>query len=668
MEQKTDDMTLVTSPLGPGTKTTKEIPFIHQLASHVAKCKDAAIWAKEPMDKRILDSLRRRKGEYDEGKLGAIRQLGSVETYMKHTGLKCRAAKAWIREVILPAGDKPWGMEPTPIPELPESVEQSIMEELERQVAMFAGETGMVPEMEDLDGVLGMRRDEYMGQLRFEAKKRCIRMETLCEDQFDEGGFSTAMEHFIDDLTTFPSAILKGPIIQQTKRLSYQNDLIVIDKAIIPCDRRISPLDFFPSPEMKDVNHGYILERQRITRREVDNMRGVPGYNDAAIEKVLKEYMRKGSPINAQLWDSERRDLENKENYQTTSGTSDDRIDIWEFWGSVPGQYLIDWGMHVKDPLREYEVMCQMVDATIIKAMLNPDPLGRRPYFVSSYEKIPDSIWGVSIPEIMAPVQDAMNAVVRAMLDNIAYASGPQVAVDVSRLDPRQRKSATRIWARKVWLVKSAPMGSTQMPIQFDQPRLIADALLRVLAKLEQMSDDQTGIPAYAYGNENVGGAGETASGLNMLMNAASKGIRQVIGNVGLDVIKPRVHAQYIWNMLYTNDPSIRGDANVNARGALAEIMKDQLKQERLQFLQNFIPPEVILGLLEQEGVAHLLRAVTDDLDVPGLVKREAQLNQPEQPEHGPAGPLPPGPEQAQLPPGPEQAQLPPAPEQPMEV
>jgi hypothetical protein len=420
-------------------------------------------------------------------------------------------------------------------------------------------------------------------------------------------------------------------------------------------------MDFFPSPEMKDVNYGYILERQRITRREVDNMRGVPGYNDAAIEKVLREYIRKGSPIDAQLWDSERRDLENKENYQTTSGTADDRIDVWEFWGSVPGQYLIEWGMHVKDPLKEYEIMAQMVDSTIIKAMLNPDPLGRRPYFVTSYEKIPDSIWGVSIPEIMAPVQDAMNAVIRALLDNIAFASGPQVAVDVSRLDPRQRKSATRIWARKVWMVRSAPMGSTQMPIQFDQPKLIADALLRVLGKLEQMSDDQTGIPAYAYGNENVGGAGQTASGLNMLMNAASKGIRQVIGNVGMDVIKPRVHAQFIWNMLYTDDPSIRGDTEVNARGALAEVMKDQLKQERLQFLQSFIPPEVILGLLEQEGVAHLLRSVTDDLDVPGLVRSDVELEQPPQQP-------PPGTEQGALPPGIEQAQLPPAPEPPLEV
>ena len=118
--------------------------MIEHLAAHVEKCKQAAIWAKEDIEVRLLDSLRRRKGEYDPAKLTAIRKLGSVETYNKHTGLKVRAAKSWIMDVILPAGDKPWGLDPTPIPDLPPAVEQEIIDDLQADLIRMAQNNSLI--------------------------------------------------------------------------------------------------------------------------------------------------------------------------------------------------------------------------------------------------------------------------------------------------------------------------------------------------------------------------------------------------------------------------------------------------------------------------------------------------------------------------------------------
>jgi len=226
------------------------------------------------------------------------------------------------------------------------------------------------------------------------------------------------------------------------------------------------------------------------------------------------------------------------------------------------------------------------------------------------------------------PVQDAMNAVLRSIIDNVGFAAAQQAIVNMSQLHSASHKHAGQMWPRKIWFTKDQSFGSNGKPVDFTQPNLIAHHLLRVLEKLERFADDHTGIPAYVYGNEKVGGAGETYGGLTLLMNAASKGIRQVIGHVGRDVVKPRIERQYVWNMLFIDDPSIKGDCKVNARGTLAEIMREHLRQERRQFANQIITPETVLQIVGIKGAAKLLRGIVEeDLELEGVVPSDSQID-----------------------------------------
>jgi len=263
-----------------------------------------------------------------------------------------------------------------------------------------------------------------------------------------------------------------------------------------------------------------------------------------------------------------------------------------------------------------------MIGDKVIKAILNPNPLGKKIYYLTSYEEQTDSIMGNGVIQLMAPIQDAMNAVMRALIDNVGFASGPQVIEDLDRIHPSQLKTAHKIWPRKIWLTQSA-YGSTSSPIDFQQPKIITDQLMRVLTRLEQYSDDHTGIPAYTYGNESVGGAGETASGLSMLLNAASKGIRQVIGNIGKNVIRPRIEAEYTWLMLYDKDTSIKGDCQISARGLLAEVMREEIQNKRQMFISQFITPEVVMQIIGQEGVEKIVRKHFDELEMDDVLPPE---------------------------------------------
>jgi hypothetical protein len=612
-----------------GNPASPTIP-VDELARHVTHCWQAAKDAKQEITDRLIECRRRVKGEYDPEKLAAIQQFGSVEIYLKHTGLKKRAACAWIKEVIQGEGKDTWTIDPTEIPDIPENIAAAIYQATMREVMGIIQATGQMPTPEDVFFYAGELRDEVEETVKEEAKTRARRMARLIKDQFQEGNHRAAMDEFIDDLCTYPTAFLKGPELVMKEQLEWdqKNFKPIVKRKAVPCDRRVSPFDMFPSPQCKNVNDGYIIERMRMTRHEISMMKGTPGYNDRMIDLALSENQE------GTMWDevddTTRLTLEGKSGVHEATGTGDDRLIVHQFWGRVSGLKLISWGMHPefldKGVTSEYEINALKIGERIIKAVLNPDPMGRRPYYATSYEKNSDSIWGTALAELMAPIQDAMNAIIRAILDNVALAVQPQTVVDLSRIDASQVKHAAKIWPKKVHLIRSSGLPGGQSPVSFEQIRLVVNQLMALLDKLQQFSDDYSGVPAYTYGNENISGAGETASGLNMLLNAASKGIRQIIGNVGRDVVAPRVEYAYVQNMLFHPDPLVKGDCKINARGAMGEIMRQQLKNDRAQFMQLALTSETVLSIIKQEGAAKLLRATTEDLEMPDLVPSEDEL------------------------------------------
>jgi len=59
---------------------------------------------------------------------------------------------------------------------------------------------------------------------------------------------------------------------------------------------------------------------------------------------------------------------------------------------------LREWGVKGidGDEQRFYEATVWLIDDQVIKAVLNDDPMGRRPYYKACYEPIPGYFWGYS--------------------------------------------------------------------------------------------------------------------------------------------------------------------------------------------------------------------------------------------------------------------------------
>jgi hypothetical protein len=592
-------------------------PLILGLTAYLRECWDAARIAKKPIEDIMIRALRQRNGEYEPEKLVQIQKQGGSEVYMMITEVKCRAAESWLRDILMDSGTPPWDLNATPIPDLGPKQTKELEDQFAERVLTMIQEIGQAPTKAEMAEIREMVSQDYRFRILQEAQLRADKMKHKINDQFAQGGWEQAFNDFISDLVTFPCAFVKGPVVRRQRTLGWKVD--AMGKTIAePIERlgpefeRIDPFKMYPEPGITTTNEGYLFEHHPLTRMDLADLIGVPGYDDDAIRKVLEIG-------NGQSWineDVEQIQEEEERKYYTEMRPTE-IFDALEFWGKVSGQMLIDWGLEeedIPDPAKEYDANVWIVGNYAIKAVLNYDPLGEKPYAKTSFIKCPGAFWGKGIPEIIEDLQSICNAAARALVNNMGVSSGPQVEVNLERIPPNEDITQMHPW--KIWQVTNDPAGSSAPAVRFTQPDSNANELLGVYERFSRMADDHSGIPAYVYGDLNVQGAGRTSSGLSMLMGAAGKGIRQVVMHIDMDVVKPIVRRQFIYNMRYDEDESIKGDAEVVARGAVNLAVKETVNLRRIEFLNATANP-IDIEILGKDGRASILREVAKGLHMP---------------------------------------------------
>jgi hypothetical protein len=592
-------------------------PLMVGLTAYMRNAFDAAKRSKDPIERAMLRALRQRNGEYEPTKMAAIQRQGGSEIYMMITEVKCRAAESWLRDILMDTGTPPWDIKPTPIPDLPEARDQGIDAILGVRVAEMVGSIGQAPTQADITQLKEVIAQELRFQVLQDAQNRTDGMKSKIEDQFVEGGFAEAFNEFITDLVTFPAAIIKGPCIRRQRKLSWDTDaegktIAVADEQLAPEFERVDPFRFYPEPGISKVKDGYVFEHHPLTRMSLSDLIGVPGYDEDAIRELL-------TVGNGQSWinsdiNQEKDELERK---HSTEQRPTEIYDALEFWGKVSGKMLLEWGLtdeEVEDPTKEYDANVWMVGNYVIKAILNYDPLGEKPYAVTSFIRNPGAFWGKGIPEIIEDVQSVCNAAARSMVNNMGIASGPQVEVNLERIPSNEDITQMHPW--RIWQVLNDPLGGSAPAVRFNQPDDNSGSLMAVYQQFSKLADDHSGIPSYLSGDLNVQGAGRTASGLSMLMGSAGKSIRQVVMHIDADIIKLIVHRSFVYNMRYSEDESIKGDAQIIPRGAINLAVKDTVNTRRVEFLQA-TANEFDMEIIGKDGRAAILREVAKGLQMP---------------------------------------------------
>jgi hypothetical protein len=624
--------------------------FRSSLANHIHAAFERARnhQESEGIKEQLLSALRTYRGEYSPEKLREISAFAGSRVYARLTAVKCRGAAAILRDIYL-TSERPWFLGPTPEPVVPGQTAASVMQLVQAEVETLrsAGQQVDPQAVEDrVTTLMDAAKKAERRKAELEADKATLKL----EDRLREGGFYKALSEVLVDLPIFLFACMKGPVVRKVSTFKWLPDG---NKEMVDEPRmfweRVSPFDLYFSPGASEVSRATILERVRLTRDELFDLIGLPGYDEDAIRRVLGD-MSTGGAGGLMTWmtyfESERATLERRENPLFDSEML--YIDALEYSGTVRGQWLLDWGVperEVPDPDREYFATCWMINNDIIKAQVSPNPSQRPNYYITSFEKVPGSLYGHGLPNILNDIQEVANATLRALVNNLAIASGPQVIVDDERIAVGADSDSLYPWKR--WHVVSDPLSQGSKPVDFFQPVDNSQSLLGVYKEFTNMADEISAIPRFLTGSQRTGGAAATASGLAMLMGNASKVMQNVAANVDEDIIEPAVQALY--DMVMLTDPGeLRGDENVIVRGVTNAIQREQDRMRQLEFLQMTANP-IDMQIIGPRGRASVLRAVAENLGLEyesivaedeEMLKMLEQQNQQQQPA-GPSQPKP---------------------------
>jgi hypothetical protein len=613
------------------SQETQNTPVIQGLAAHVRKRWESARIAKRKLEERMLQCLRQRNGEYDPEKAQEIVNQGGSDIFINLTSVKCRAATSWLRDTLLGKGsDKPWNIQATPNPTMPPEIMASLQQKLAQKLMQHVEQGGQSPDEEQLRQYAMQMKDEAERELREEASERVDRMSRKMEDQLAEGGWHHAFDEFLDDIVTFPYAVLKGPVKRRRKSLQWQDGKLVPVEEIRNEWERVDPFYLYWAPWAWEINDGYVIERHRMTADELQALIGVPGYNDDAIRTILNDFETQG--MKQWLWtDAAKAQAEGK--YVTEAIISGDLIDAIQLWDSVKGSLLLEWGLtekEIPDAALNYPCEVWLISNVVIRAVLNYDPLGRKPYYLTSYENVPGAVDGKGVTDLCRDSQLMVNASARSLANNMGISSGPQVGVNISRLPPGEDITDMHPW--KIWQFQASDYGDNTTPITFFQPGSNANELMAVFEKFSARADEDTMIPRYMTG-ESSPGAGRTSSGLSMLISNAGKGIKQVISNIDQNVITPAIERLYQDNLRYSDDPDLIGDVNIVATGANSLVVKEAEAIRRNEFLQLVLNSPVAQQIVGMNGLAELLRDSAKNLsgNVDRIVPDRKQISITEQ-------------------------------------
>ena len=587
-------------------------PMIQGLASHTRKRWEVMRdHFREDLEDRLTACVRARHMEYEPSKLAEIQEQGGSEIFMGIVSTKCRTATAWLRDTLLGQGaDKPWSLSPTPIPEVPPEDAMAMQNMMRQTLMQYYAEGGAQPSPQELRELASGMKDTAMRELKHRAEKRVERMEKKLEDQMVEGGWTKALFEFTNDVATFPYAIMKGPIPRKRKVMKYVDGGLAVVEVVRDEWERIDPFKFYWSPWGDDIQQMPIIEVHHLTRDDVENMIGVEGYDEASVRSLLVDFGSSGMD-----WlDSDSSDYEEVTSLDFDEASSDVVAAI-QLWDTIPGDLLLEWGMseeEIPDPQKSYPCEVWMVNNTVIRAVLNYDPLGRKPYYVTSFEKIPGRLDGNGVADLCMDAQNMCNAAARALANNMGISSGPQVGVNISRLPAGE--DITQMYPWKIWQFRQSDYNDSSPPMTFFQPNSNAAELMAVFDKFMVLADEVSGIPKYMTG-AHVPGAGRTSSGLYMLMSNAGKSIKQVIANIDFDVIRPMLERQYQRNLRYADDPDLIGDVQILARGAMSLVVKEAEAVRKNEFLRLVLESPIAQQIVGLPGTAELLRDMAGNLN-----------------------------------------------------
>ena len=574
--------------------------------------------AREHDEARWLQAYHNFRGLY--GKSVRFRESEKSRVFIKVTKTKVIAAFGQLVDVMFGTGQFPIGVKETGVPEgVPTykhldnapSIESTPAEQKEEEpeevvnpfdvgyegdgkvlkagATFSSGESALENAIEEAGATFkdGYNPDPQALQLA-PAKDAARMMQRLIHDQIEESNGSSELRNALFESALFGTGVVKGPFNYNKTLSKWEKDEETGERTYNPLTVRVPRIefvsiwDFFPDPNattMEDCE--YTFHRHKMNRSQLRGLAKLPHFN----KDQIRECLQMGSNYVEKDYESELKDDHRTEEY------GDGLFEVLEYWGVMDAQYAREAGMELPDEvddLDEVQVNAWVSNGKLLRGVVNPFTPYRLPYNAFPYERNPYSFFGIGVAENMDDSQQIMNGHARMAIDNLALAGSLVFDVDESALVGGQSMD---IYPGKVFRRQSGMPGQAIHGVKF--PNTSQENMM-MFDKFRQLADEQTGIPSYSHGQTGVQSMTRTASGMSMLLGAASLNIKTVIKNIDDFLLKPIGEAYFQWNMqFFEGNLEIQGDLEIQAMGTNSLMQKEVRSQRLTMFLQTAQNPAI---------------------------------------------------------------------------
>jgi len=557
-------------------------------------------------EERWLRSYRNYRGLY--GSDVQFTEAEKSRVFIKVTKTKTLAAYGQMVDVLFAGHKFPISVEPTVLPEgvvSDVSFDPKKPEQLKGETSLsspygFEGDGKELPAgatekiLQDMLGPLEEKLGEIEGLEEGVGKSptsvtfspamiAAKNMEKKIMDQLQESGANKQLRSTVFEMALFGTGVMKGPFAVDKEYPNWDDE------------GNYSPI-FDPDAANMDEAQ-YVIERHKMSRTQLRALKKRPYFRDSVIDEVIAQ----GESYDKKYWEDDLSD------YAPDHGV--DRFEVLEYWGNCDVQMLLDNNVDIPKELDEQDELQTNIwicNGKLLRMVLNPFKPSTIPYMAAPYELNPYSFFGVGIAENMDDTQTLMNGFMRMAVDNAVLSGNLLIEVDETNLVPGQDLS---VYPGKVFRRQGGAPGQAIFGTKFPN---VSGENLQLFDKARQLADESTGMPSFAHGQTGVSGVGRTASGISMLMNAASGSIKTVVKNIDDYLLRPLGEGLFRFNMQFNFDKSIKGDLEVVARGT-ESLMANEVRSQRLMsFLQTASNP----ALAPFAKFNYIIREIAKSMDL----------------------------------------------------
>lgn len=521
--------------------------------------------------------------------------------------IKSTVLHSKVQDMVVNSLDAPFVVSPTPIPTLSKEQTESVQLDVEKELGKKLLESGIV--IVDENGQVFpnfnaiIEKDmriipEAREWLQAEAKKqkkttefKALQIATsaaekvtkLMQDQLVQGDWRTAYLDFFRDFALKGTGCIRQEL-KQVSSLKWVDNKLKEHVDTRLTWRHVPYSNCFPSPDSEDANSGtYFIERAAMLKQDLFACADIDWIDNKKVEEAYEKALKNPTWLNNT----------NGETYWN----DDDYIDVIIHEGTVKGDVILDY--IDDDSIKKhhfYDIEAVVVANVCIGMRVIEYLKGSRSYYSASYMSKGNSFWGLGIGMLLADSEDRINSYIQRLDKNVGISTNPPVFYDSNQFE---HVKDIKLEAGTLIPFSVDPVTGQNGRPPFYQVNFnsYSGELINLFNFFYRLTDDISGIPALLSGNSQQFGGESTFRGMKMLASSANTIVKSSFMNIDKTVIQPLIENLWRWNMLNSDDDSIKADVQIVARGAAGLMQKEIADAERTEMIP------IISNLLQGAGL-----------------------------------------------------------------